>query len=207
MSADLNPYAPPLADLESGSADGPGFWRDGELLRMGIGVRLPDRCIRCNESAGGRRYERSFYRRPLWWRWVAGVSLSLALLVSLGGIDPRAMTVFWLVLLGLGLVDSFVRRKIDVGYGLCRRHHRMRAGLRGGFFATWILLIGFAAGGLSGFHAVEHWWFWALAVAMLLLAIAASMIYRFTLARAEAEQIWLRGTGRPFLNSLPAVNE
>jgi len=207
MSVDFNPYAPPLAELDPGPMDSPGYCRDGELLRMRVDVRLPDRCIRCNESAGGRRLKRSFYRRPVWWRWVAGVSVSLPLVVFLSGIDSRGIIVFWVALISLVVADNFLRKKVVVEYGLCTRHQRLRSGVRGGFVVTWVLLIGLAAASAGGIRAAEHWWFWFLAVAMFVLAIAASMLYRFTLAQVVGEQIWLQGTGRPFLISLPALNE
>ena len=207
MSSDFNPYAPPLAELDPGPGDSPGYCRDGELLRMTIGVRLPDRCIRCNESAGGRRLERGFFHRPVWWRWVAGLSAGLPFVIVMIDVSSQAMVAFCFALVSVLVADNFVRSKVVVGYGLCTRHRRLRSGLRGGFVVTWILLIGLAAAGANDVRAAEQWWFWTIAVAMFVLAIAASMTYRFTLVQLAKDQIWLRGIGRPFLVSLPALNE
>lgn len=60
--ADINPYAapqhgivvnPPAVDPSG------GVWRDGKLLVMHKKAVLPDRCVKCNQPAGGRRLKRS----------------------------------------------------------------------------------------------------------------------------------------------------
>ena len=81
-----NPYAPPVAEVEAGPAEGMGLHRDGKLVRMGIGARFPDRCLRCNQPAASHRAERSLDWRPPWWRWTVGLSLLLLFVVS--GVDP-----------------------------------------------------------------------------------------------------------------------
>jgi hypothetical protein len=41
MSVDFNPYAPPVAELDTGLAEGTGLYRDGELVRSRCGCRVP----------------------------------------------------------------------------------------------------------------------------------------------------------------------
>ena len=60
-SEPINPYAAPLGkpflDVDNAEA-GEGVWRDGNLLVVQKGAALPDRCIRCNAPAEGRRLHR-----------------------------------------------------------------------------------------------------------------------------------------------------
>jgi hypothetical protein len=200
----VNPYAPPLSDVATPPAAAGAVFRDGDLVRMHAAATLPDRCIRCNRAAGGYRAERALYWRPNWWRGV--IWGSVPALVVLGTMIPMALALFWVLVIVLPLADHFVHRKIVVEYGLCRNHRRWRAAARNAFVASWILLIGLVAATLRGFRATEHGWFWMLALVMLALAVLASMLYRLRLARITESEIWLRGTGRPFHEGLPASN-
>ena len=53
----LNPYAAPQHDstLNAAAIESGGIWRDGNLLVMRKGAMLPDRCVKCNAPAEGRR--------------------------------------------------------------------------------------------------------------------------------------------------------
>ena len=64
-----NPYAPPQSEIEPPLSGWVGTYRDGKLVRMVVGGRLPDRCVRCNALARGYRIDRVLYSRPAWWRW------------------------------------------------------------------------------------------------------------------------------------------
>jgi hypothetical protein len=205
MSGARNPYAAPKADIGAVPAAGTGVCRDGKLVRLGIGGSLPDRCIRCDGPAQGYRTERAAFWRPRWWRVSMWVAVPVLFIVS--GIDPMVMIAFWVAVVGFAVADIFVRRKVVVEYGLCDRHRRLRAGVMGGFVASWVLLIGFAAAGAGDFRAAEHWWFWAIALAMFALAIVASLLYRIRLARITEDHVWLRGAGRRFQEALPVASE
>ena len=104
--SDFNPYAAPKTDLV---ADGPSpedtddIWRDGKLLVFRKGAVLPDRCLKCNEPAGGYRFTRNVS-----WH------------------EPN-----WIILILLGpliyiIVALCIRKQAKVSAGLCERHRRLR---------------------------------------------------------------------------------
>ena len=199
-----NPYAPPVADVEA-PPDGADLRRDGRLVRMGIGARFPDRCVRCNQPAGGQRVERSLYWRPAWWRWTTGGSLLI--LFAGSGMSVFLSALFVLFLVGFVVADIFVRRRVVIELGLCERHRKRRAGAMVAFVTSWVLLIGLSVAGVSGARTVEEWWYWVLALAMFVLAMVAGLLYRVRLARMTDDHMWLGGTGRPFYEALPAAHE
>jgi hypothetical protein len=197
----FNPYAPPKSIVVDAQAAGTGVFREGDLVRMHAAGALPDRCIRCNRPAGGYRVGRAMYWRPVGWRWVLWGALPLLFLLS--GINPVVLMFFWVLVIVLAMGDYFIRRKFVVAYGLCENHRRWRTAARISFVVSWVLLVGLLAPATHGFHAVMYWWFWVLALAVLALAIVASVLYRIRLARITDDQIWLRGAGRPFCEGLP----
>lgn len=201
----FNPYAPPVAEVEAGPADGAGLHRDGKLVRMGVGARFPDRCLRCNQLAANYRVERSLYWRPPWWRWTVGLSLVFLFVVS--GVDPLVAGLFLLAVIGFAIADIFVRRKVVVEYGLCERHRRVRSGVMAVFVVSWVLLLGSSAVLASGSDAIPPWTFLPLALTMFALAIVASVLYRIRLMRVTEDHMWLQGAGRPFYENLPAAPE
>lgn len=61
---EINPYAAPQSDPPKAATNDadkrPGdVWRDGKLLVMRHGAVLPDRCVKCNAPAEGRRKRKS----------------------------------------------------------------------------------------------------------------------------------------------------
>lgn len=200
-----NPYAPPVSEVDAGPADGTGIQRDGKLVRMGIGARFPDRCLRCNQPAANYRAERSLYWRPPWWRWT--VPLSLVFLFVVSGVHPLVTGLFLLAVVGFTVADIFVRRKVVVEYGLCERHRRVRSRVMSAFVVSWAVLLGFAAALASGSATIPPWVFLPVMLTMFVLAIVASALYRIRLVRVGGDHMWLRGAGRPFYESLPAATE
>ena len=200
--ASHNPYAPPVADVDA-PPDGAEPRRDGRLVRMGIGARFPDRCVRCNQPAASYRVARSLYWRPTWFRWTAVVVLLVLFVAS--GASVLVSGLFVLSLAGFAVADMFLRRRIVIELPLCARHRRLRAGVMAAFVASWIVLIGLSVAGASGLRAVEQWWYWAGALAMFLLGIVAALLYRVWLSRLTEHHLWLGGAGRAFCEALPAV--
>lgn len=61
MSAsDFNPYAAPRSFAPVEVPLDEGLWQTGQLLLMRKGTDLPDRCVKCNAPADGRRLRRAF---------------------------------------------------------------------------------------------------------------------------------------------------
>lgn len=84
VAEELNPYAPPAHGTASEDADEddePGYWRDGPLLIVEHGARLPKRvCLMTGARARGKRW-----RSSLSWMH-PGLGLVLFLLFSVVGL-------------------------------------------------------------------------------------------------------------------------
>jgi hypothetical protein len=112
MSNDQNPYAPPMNPYAPPAkrwepvpgAPGPEtMWREGEMAVMyKTGGRLPDRCVRCNESVTKRLAKTLYWHPP-------AVFLGL-----LCGVLPF-------------LILSFImRQSTTIDFGLCEAHASRR---------------------------------------------------------------------------------
>jgi hypothetical protein len=204
VSTAFNPYAPPQSEVSAEPAAGAGVSRAGRLVRMRVEAPLPDRCIRCNGPADGYRLKRAPFWRPDWWRWTSwGSVLSV---FALGWIVPEVWIAFWPVVILVWVIDMFVRRRVEVGIGLCRAHRRLRAGVLAGFALCWLTIIAMVAGSLASPGRPFYFeWFWVGVVAMLAAGAAVSLLYRMQVSDLQADQMWLKGAGKPFLESLPAA--
>ncbi len=100
-----NPYAPPSEHADADvRGELRGYWRQGTYLMVtGDGASLPDRCVRCNQPAQGRRVRHTAHWHPSW------VYLTLAL-------TPLLYLVIALLL----------RHSVELELGLCRKHQRAR---------------------------------------------------------------------------------
>lgn len=86
MSTDFNPYAPPAAQLLPAGPrflNEDGLWREGNLLVMQKGAELPDRCLRCNAPAPGKRLKRTLSWHPGGWYLLVLFNLIIYLVVAL----------------------------------------------------------------------------------------------------------------------------
>ncbi|HVX63509.1 MAG TPA: hypothetical protein VHC19_23005 [Pirellulales bacterium] len=121
--ADINPFAAPQEDVVAQALlaePGGGVWRDGRLLVMQKQAILPDRCVKCNQPAGGGRLT-----RKLSWHHPAFFLLILASI--------------WIYL----IVVLIVRQTAKIDIGMCELHRRKR---RNAILASWlIILAGIAA--------------------------------------------------------------
>ena len=171
----VNPYRSPLAELEVRHHD--GCRRDGAGVFLPHGSDLPPRCVRCNAPAAAPLKSRTLYWHSPW--------LYLVLLVNL---------------LVYAIVALVVRKRVEVGVGLCETHRRSRrrdlaiglgvlvAGVVGVFVAASADRAGTAL--LSGLVAF---------VAMVTVVVRTRSV-RAT--RIDDTGARLVGFGRPFLDAL-----
>lgn len=69
-AAEINPYAPPVADVDAGFRHaGPteGVWRNGNLLIMRRNASLPERCVKCNRPATHSRLQKLSWHPAGWY--------------------------------------------------------------------------------------------------------------------------------------------
>lgn len=116
--ADINPFAAPQEEVvvEALLAEpGGGVWRDGRLLVMRKQAVLPDRCVKCNQPAGGGRLT-----RKLSWHHPGFFLLILASI--------------WIYL----IVMLIVRHTAKIDIGICELHRRKR---RNAILASWLIVL------------------------------------------------------------------
>ncbi len=161
------------------------MWRDGKLLVCRIGEPFPDRCIKTNLPAEGRRLKQGLRCQP-GWATLTQVAAPPGVGEAVSAVAGRRTTI------DVGVSPRVLRR---------RRRRFMVAGLilaasfgaiawaivelpQGAESSGWLLI-----GGVLGV-----WWglFSFLNASQLIVA-----------KRMTKEFIWLRGAGRDFLADLP----
>jgi hypothetical protein len=196
----FNPYAPPTADLES-RPDEVNAWRQGRLLVYREAVPLPGRCYQCNQTTT-QRLSRKLYWVPVWPWLLFFFGPMLSALGRYSQIFPILGALAWPTALLLLLV---LRKRTELDYAICGRHRTLSQWLRGiavGFLAanigcSYLLASGTASG--EGLLVIAL----ALLGIAILLAVADNIRFGVAPRRIREGKVWLRGCGRPFLDSLP----
>jgi len=143
---------------------------------------LPDRCVKCNASAQGRRLKRSLY-----WH------------------SPYIYLLILLNLIIYAIVAVIVRKRAKIEIGICDKHLSQR---RVAVALGWIM----GLGGLALFIAslVNSWG--AIALLGLLVFIGGLFVGAVkgpvvSAKRIDPQLVWLKGVCRPYLDALPEWNE
>jgi len=187
--SDMNPFASPLSSeyvLPPTEQETTNQWlfRKGNLLVMHKRAMLPDRCVKSNQPAEGRRLTRKLY-----WHHPA---IYFAILVH----------VFIYVILAVVL-----RKKATIAIGLSEEWFRKR---RRAILIGWTLVLGGIAAAVAGCVTVEQHPVAGLGILLGALVGLGGAIYGLVAARMVAakrisdEYVWLKGVHREFLASLPA---
>jgi len=186
--SDVNPYqspaeptypvAPPVDD---GTRD--GLWREGRLLVMHKMAPLPDRCVKSNRPANGRRL-----RRKLYWHHPA---VFLAILAHLLIYIILALVLRKKATIHIGLSDEwFARRRRVIATASC-------------LMAVSVLLV------ILGIVGLETSDGSALLIVVGILLFIGAAIYGLLCARMVAPtritdtHVWLKGVHPDFLADLP----
>ncbi len=191
--SEVNPFAAPLTtDLAvppAQSQQNHWVFRKGNLLVMHKEAALPDRCVKSNQPAEGRRL-----KRKLEWCHSA-IYLTLLLL------HP------FLIFLAYLIVSLIFRKRATIFVGLSEEWFRKR---RRRIALSWSLVLGGVALAVaSGFLADRYL---AAGVAGLFVGIAVILVGAFYGAisarlvaakRITADYIWLKGVHPEFLAMLP----
>ena len=180
-----NPYAPTPASLERGTTSNQvhvtGVWRDGNVLVMQPGAPLPNRCVKCNESAEPPTGERKLY-----WH------------------HPGIYALIIINMLIYIIVALVVRKSAIVSPGLCLEHQKRR---RNAIIVAWLgVLLGFALFYAAAVTTSDNSAQLSLGGLLLLLAgiIWGIVFGRIVHAkRIDTAYVRLKGCGTQFLESLP----
>ncbi|MBT9317670.1 tetratricopeptide repeat protein [Leptothoe spongobia] len=170
----------PLAGDVAQPAD-TGIWRDKNLLVMRRGAQLPDRCIKTNQPAQGKRYQAELRWLPWWYIFLGAISLFAAIFLS-----HRAT-------LSVGMTERQLKK------------YKQSA------FVGWILtalgVILCIAPLALPIDKYPEWVKWILILGLILLLIGPviSLIVArpVSIATIRGDFIWLRGVSKPYLNRLP----
>ncbi|HET6879376.1 MAG TPA: hypothetical protein VFI31_04450 [Pirellulales bacterium] len=185
--SEINPYAAPLtaAPINAQVIEPTGgIWRDGKQLVMWKGATLPDRCVRCNAPAHGRRLKRTLsWHHPL------------IFLVILAGV---------LVYVIVALV---VRKTAVVSIGMCDRHYRRRLQ---SMLAWWLITFGCGAllwYGISVGELGNGGWAIALAIIIFLanLFFAVAITLPVSPAKIDDNYVWLKKICPAYLAEFPPL--
>lgn len=182
----VNPYAAPRAmpflDVENAEV-GEGIWRDGHLLVVQKGAVLPDRCIRCNAPAEGRRLHRQLYwHHPM-----------LYCLHFLGGPIVYA------------LAAVCVRQQAAIDVGICPRHNAARTQ---SIVACWLIALAsltvMVIDILNG-NPLPFVFLLALLAFLLDLCYAARLSRLIVADRIDADYAWIKKVDPAYLAELPSL--
>ena len=192
--ADINPYAAPQQDVvvEALLAEpGGGVWREGKILVMHKQAVLPDRCVKCNQPAGGRRLKRKLYwHHPAWF---------LLILISL-----------WIYI----IAALIVRHSAKIEIGLCEIHRRKRWQA---IAISWLFvlagILGMVVGAIMSDAPVNapQWPGPVLILAGTLLLLAGALwgaivVPPVTPQKIDADYVWLKRIGPEFLAPFPPIS-
>jgi hypothetical protein len=153
-------------------------WRADRRLVMRPQTPLPDRCVKCNEPAGGYQLKRQLY-----WHHPG---LYLLILVSL---------------LVYAIVALCVRKKALIHIGLCERHRKQRGYVIAG---SWLAVLGGLVMLIAGLSNSSG----SLAVTGVVLLLGGAIFGAIrgpmvSAAKIEKDFVWVRGPGQAFLAELP----
>jgi hypothetical protein len=162
-----------------------GVWRSGNLLVMRKGAQIPDRCIKTNQLANGKRFKAVLYWHP--------------------------PDIYLLILLGLlvyVIVAIVVRKKAVVYVGVTEEtlQKRRRAILWSWGVGIAGIILFFSALSLQSESAMG-----VLILLSLILMLGGLIggIVKATLVnvdRIEGEYVWIRGVTKEYLTLLPEWN-
>jgi hypothetical protein len=154
------------------------LWQQNKRLVTRTETTFPDRCVKCNASAGGFRLKRTLY-------WA----------------HPAYLLLIFCNLLVLLIVYMIVRKKAVVYIGLCERHRVQRK--RGMWIGWGSLVLGFILLCLVGVFN-SGWWILAGILTMLIGGITGAVMARtVTPTKIDKEYVWMGGVHRDFLAGLP----
>jgi hypothetical protein len=162
-----------------------GIWRSGNFLVMRKDAQLPDRCIKTNQPANGKRFKSQLYWHQPWIYLLILLSLLIYLIVALI-VRKKAIVHF-------GVTEAVLQKRTkviwaSVGIGLLGIVLMVvAASIQAGTGGALFLL------GLGVFLGSLIW-----------VSIGATLVRA---ERIEEDYVWLRGVSKEYLALLPEWNQ
>lgn len=174
-----NPYAAPKSSLINTNETPDGVLRKKKYVVTAKDVIWPSRCFKCNAATSNRKKMRLSYVNP----WVY-----LSLLIN--------------ILVTLVLVLIF-QKKFVIELPLCDAHLRKRKQF---LIFQWIFLAGTMTLIGAGV-AFDKPLMLTISMLCFLIVILTAIFSRIAfIAKLKKDTLWIRGAGRPFLESLNEYN-
>jgi len=157
-----------------------GVWRQKNMLVLHKNATLPDRCVKCNRPANGRKLTKKFmWHHPAWFLFIfAGVLIYL-------------------------IVALIVRKPVTLHLGLCDEHFSKR---RTAIWASWLtlalsvlLIILGAANNLPALFLIG---ILLIFVAAIYGAFSANVI---AIQKVDDHYVWLKRINKDYLLMLPEL--
>jgi glucose uptake protein GlcU len=164
---------------------------------------LPDRCVVCNAEAEGYRESRKLFWSPTWFRllaWGCGIGWFV---LGVGGQSRVLTLVFGFAAIALLVAYFFVRSRVDLEIGLCRRHRGSDPLQLVMIAVCFALVLGAIAMHLTRAQGADTVMVSAVG-AVVIAAILSSMRggRAISIARLTAQHTWLANTGKAFRAAL-----
>lgn len=155
----------------------PMFWRDGDKLVVHETATLPDRCLKCNQPADGKRVRQTF-------RWHSPVYYLLVL---------AGLLIYFVVAL-------IVRQNATVEYGLCQRHFSQRRMFQ---ISSWSLLALSVIGFIAAVGVGEGWLALFGLLALVAAAVFGTLSQFVTVDKIDKGYVWLKKIDLEYLRQFP----
>lgn len=157
-----------------------GVWRQKNMLVMHKNATLPDRCVKCNRPANGRKLTKKFmWHHPAWFLFIfAGILIYL-------------------------IVALIVRKPVTLYLGLCDEHFSKR---RTAIWASWGVLalsVGLIIfGAANNLPALFLIGILLIFVAAIYGALSANVI---AIQKVDDHYVWLKRINKDYLMMLPEL--
>ena len=162
--------------------DSEGIWRSGKFLVMRKDAQLPDRCIKTNQPANGKRFKSELYWHEPWIYLLCLIGVLIYLIVALI-LRKKAIVHF-------GVTEAVLQKRTKVIWGSTILGG---VGLIPMFMASAIQSVSLVFLGL-GF----------LLGSLIWVSISATLIRA---ERIEEDYVWIRGASKEYLALLPEWNK
>jgi uncharacterized membrane protein len=171
-----SPYEPPKSSLVNTNPD--NMRRMGRYVVLDPDLEWPSRCFKCNKETNHKKEVKLVYVNP----WIY-----LTILIN------------FLITLILAMV---VQKKFTVYLPLCEEHRIKR---RNFIIFQWSMVALFVAA-LSIGIVTESLVFAAIAILVFLIILISGIFGRLAFAaKFKNGNVWIRGAGKDFLDSLPEL--
>lgn len=157
-----------------------GVWRQKNLLVMHKDATLPDRCVKCNNPANGRKLTKKYmWHHPAW-----------------------ALTILAGVLIYL-IVVLIVRKQVVLNLGLCDEHFsKRRIAIAVGWLLLLLSIVMFVVGISNNLPAVALLGMPLFFFAIFYAVLSANVI---TIKKIDDQYVWIRRVNKDYLLMLPEL--